>query len=507
MAIIRLQGKKEAELGIYYEFNTSTEPLGEGGMGKVYRGRKIGNDGQTRDVAIKFMFDGLPDSVIDRARREAEIQIPHENLVEMMGFLATETQSTNGERRTHYHVVSELLVGVMLADLLQGVTSTKNGEQVPFAQKLYNLYQQDRERFALVVMRNILSGIMCLHDHDYIHRDIDPTNIMVTKDGKIKLIDFGIAKHLNTLATQDKALTSTGQFMGKAQYAAPELVLGDVPNQNKTTDIYELGILFYQLVQGRLPFEGTSNAILKAQLEKKTPVQQIENPMFASVIAKATQKEPKDRFQSAAEFRVAVEQLEQYVGKKRTIIDKLGKPVVYGTAAVAIFVVLAGGMYALIGTNTDGQKTDTFASVDELTDIKNHLFNGGGDMNEYVERLKQMKDNSDAMYLLSRLYYKPINAGGLSDSIVKMQLNLSGIVEPNNKVAHDYLLNIVKQTPDHYMALYELGLDYLAGIDRTGGEERDLEKSETYFKRALDAALQKGDAVFSEKIKGQLSIF
>ena len=88
MAIIRLQGDQEKKQGLYYEFDTKSHPLGEGGMGKVYRGRRINmHTSETRDVAIKFMFSGLPATTITRARNEANIRIQHENLVEMMGFL------------------------------------------------------------------------------------------------------------------------------------------------------------------------------------------------------------------------------------------------------------------------------------------------------------------------------------------------------------------------------------------------------------------------------------
>jgi len=520
MAIIKLQGKKEQEEGIYYEFNTATEPLGEGGMGKVYRGRKVWSDGRMCEVAIKFMFDGLPDTVIDRARREANIQIPHENLVLMMGFLTTETVNQAGEKRMHYHVVSELLTGVMLADLLQGVTATKSGEQIPFAQKLYTMYQTEREKFALLVMRNVLSGILTLHDHDYIHRDIDPTNIMVTKDGKIKLIDFGISKHLNTLATQDKALTSTGQFMGKAQYAAPELVLGDVPNQNKTTDIYELGILFYQLVAGHLPFEGTSNAILQAQLKTKTPVGDIENPYFANVIAKATEKEPKDRYQSAAEFRVAVEQLEPMIGRKRSFIDKLGKPLFFGGLAIVAAVVVAAVLLVTPwggDTSYDDSRKATGREITSdldrasmtMDEIRNILYSPASE-EELKTAFESLEDRSrsgeaDALYLLSRIYYKPLNPSGLSDSIMQIQLTLKGLVEQNNVTAHEYLMRAVGADPNHAKSLYELGLDYLAGQDR--GVDRDLALSKKYFEKALKAASDAGDDLLASKAQAQLNNF
>lgn len=95
-----------------------------------------------------------------------------------------------------------------------------------------------------------------MHDKGYIHRDLDPSNIMITSDRKIKIIDYGIAKQLSTLTTQDQQLTTAGQFMGKATYASPELVVGDVVHQNETTDIYDIGIMLFQFIVGHVPLRG-----------------------------------------------------------------------------------------------------------------------------------------------------------------------------------------------------------------------------------------------------------
>ena len=121
MAIIRLQGDKERVKSFYYEFDSEDRPLGEGGMGKVYKGRCVDERrGIMKDVAIKFLFSELPDHAIERARREASIQLRNDNLVEMLGFIETSQKNVIGETVKRYHVVSELLEGVILDDLLQG---------------------------------------------------------------------------------------------------------------------------------------------------------------------------------------------------------------------------------------------------------------------------------------------------------------------------------------------------------------------------------------------------
>jgi len=121
MAIIRLQTEAEKRKGIFYQFDTEKPPIGEGGMGKVCEGICVNEqNGSSRPVAIKFMFDDLPPSAYERARREAEIQLRNDNLVEMLGFIETQDVSSTGEVRRHYHVISELLTGVSLSDILEG---------------------------------------------------------------------------------------------------------------------------------------------------------------------------------------------------------------------------------------------------------------------------------------------------------------------------------------------------------------------------------------------------
>ncbi len=520
MAVIRLQGKEEIRKRIYYEFESTDTPLGVGGMGKVYKGRCVDErNGYSRDVAIKFMYDDLPEHVIERARREASIQIHNDNLVEMLGFVETETRNMLGESQRHYHVVSELLEGVMLDDLLKGKVTDQWGTTVPFAEQLYRDYNNAPVRFALYIIKSILTGIMSLHDIGYIHRDIDPTNIMVTAQGHVKLIDFGIAKQLSTLTTHDKALTSAGQFMGKAQYAAPELVLGDVRHQNCTTDIYAVGIILFRLVVGHLPFEGATHEVLDMQLHRKIPLQQVRDRRLREVIARATHKKQERRFQSAAEFRVAVDQLA--VTGNGTGIDwnilLRGAAIVAGVCAVG-----AGGFWAYEKLQSDKGRKEAVVIEKVKSRLEKETINKEPRMSDFekarqmlcsastapegLKRLEVLSANNefDATYLLSRLYADDSDPS-VSDEIRKMKHN--GSIRTDLLRAHELNQLSVEQNGESYKALYELGTDFLAGSVRTGmpnKQSRNLSLSYTYLKKAWNLARDHNDKFYAGLIEKEI---
>lgn len=515
MAIIRLQGEAEKQQGIYYEFDSASTPLGEGGMGKVYRGRRINIlTHETRDVAIKFMFAGLPPNVIQRAEDEANIKIHHDNLVEMMEFLAVETRMPNGMVSVRYHVVSELLIGVSLSDLIQGVVTDQSGAEIPYAKTLYKLYNTDPEQFAVTVVKKILAGIMALHDAGYIHRDIDPSNIMITRDGKIKLIDFGIAKKVDGLKTHDRNLTTAGQFMGKPQYAAPELIIGDLKNQNKPTDIYAVGVLLFQLIVGHLPFEGPSNVVLNCHMRSKMPLKLISNGNIRKIVEHATEKDCTKRYQSAAEFRVALDSYKQ--GSRGVNINLEDKKMLLGGLVAALIVVVVVILLTVFRSTQvehdpyrDTVETDTskvVLSPLEMSPLKkacNHL----GSTDKAAEGLRELNALADggdveAMFILSRLYAVQVGAVTLSDEYVLMQANLKDTLSPDARKAHNILLEIKDKDPKYYKALYELACDYWEGS--AAGAQRDLSLAKKLLNEAATLAKNAGDKVYENKINAML---
>lgn len=429
MAIIKLQGEAEKRRNICYQFDSADAPIGEGGMGKVYKGICIDErNGASRPVAIKFMYDDLPASAYERARREAEIQLRNDNLVEMLGFIEIHERQM-GEVRTHYHVVSELLTGVSLSDIFEGKTKDRDGEDVPFAVKMLQDYKNDPERFATIIAINVLSGLMALHDAGYIHRDIDPSNIMLTSDGHIKLIDFGIAKQMNNLTTGDKGLTVAGKFMGKPEYAAPELALGDIAHQNQTTDIYAVGILLYQCIIGHTPFEGARHEILEMQIKAKLPLNKIKNKALRNIIATACQKKQELRYQSSSQMRVA---LENQNGVKQ-IVSPAKKWTLISVAVIVI--LLLSGVTLLVKHKQDEAKE--IAEVARIEQQRAEIENTINEKIAEADRYSKMgfsKEDDDYEQKLMNAYSAYEEAEMIVKKNVGSGIAANGIEEKKQKI-------------------------------------------------------------------------
>ena len=510
MSIYKIQGKNEQLNGIYYEFDSSDIPLGEGGMGKVYKGLCVNEkNGSSHSVAVKFMYDDLPLYAIEKARREAAIHFKHENLVEMLGFVETESRNIIGEVQHHYHVVSELLEGVSLDKFFEGKLTDQRGNFVPYAEKLFKDYQQDVYHFAGELIKNILSGLMTMHDAGFIHRDISPDNIMITTDGHIKLIDFGIAKKMNTLTSHDKHLTQAGQFVGKPDYAAPELVLGAIDEQNQTTDLYAVGILLFQCIVGHPPFEGDRADILLKQRHSTLPLKLIKNKAFRKIIAKATEKSRSKRYQSAAEFRVAIDLA--LANSNNT--DNNNKILIFATVACTAIAFLIS---IILLTNNPEPPPIPDEIVDEYASAVNKLYS----LNTYptgLEELESMSNqgSSNASFLLSRLYFKSNKIDDYCpDSIITLQKTCN--INPDNKKAHKLLEISVSQDRTNYYALYELACDYLGGTFynitgtskrnglRTNAVEQNLDRADSLFSQALYFAKKANDDIYVKMITSQM---
>lgn len=527
MSLHRIQGRIEKAKGIYYEFNPDDPPLGEGGMGKVYKGKCVNERTHaSHDVAIKFMYSDLPPYAIEKARREAAIQFRHDNLIEMLGFIETESKSVLGETIHHYHVVSELLVGVSLDSMFEGKLTDQQGNLVPYAEKLSRDYKQDPNHFAITITKNILSGLMMMHDAGYIHRDIDPTNIMITTDGHIKLIDFGIAKKMNNLTTHDKHLTQAGQFVGKPEYAAPELVLGAINEQNQTTDIYAVGILLFQCIVGHVPFEGDRSEILQKQVHSPLPLRLIKHKGLRKIIETATNKSRAKRFQSSAEFRVALDRIdlnpnpiEIPVGLKYALCGAAACLLIGGgvigiahsglldkkeTSSTLSYSGGGGGSSSSGGGSTIGTGISSSTSGSTKTVARTSSAVHNDDITlEYLER-KSLAGDSKATYLWSRLLFKSRLKGDYCpDSITRLQKKLG--VKCDNIEAHNLLKKAVRQDSKNYYAMYELACDYWKADQRTEAvPNRKGEEAKELFEKSLSYAYTDNNTLYINMIQKYL---
>ena len=244
--------------------------IGEGGMANVYLGYDTILD---RNVAIKVLRGDLSndEKFVRRFQREALSASPlaHPNIVEVYDV---------GEDNGLYYIVMEYIEGKTLKQLLKKRGTLTLSE-------------------AIDIMLQLTDGMAHAHDSYIIHRDLKPQNIMIKDDGQIKITDFGIAMALNS--TQ---LTQTNSVMGSVHYLPPEQASGK--GCTIKSDIYSMGIIFYELLSGSLPFRG-DNAVEIALKHMRDPLPSLreENPAIPqsieNIIRKATAKNPKNRYADA----------------------------------------------------------------------------------------------------------------------------------------------------------------------------------------------------------------
>ncbi len=248
------------------------ETLGAGGMGKVYKVRNTISD---RVEAMKVLLARLDEhpELVDRFGREIKVtaSLDHPNIAGL---------------RTALRIGNQM---VMVMEYVEGSTLDKlmKTGHLPLGQVIDAAHQA-------------LAALAYAHSRGVVHRDIKPGNMMLTADGRVKLMDFGIAR-----MTADRTLTKTGQMVGSLYYMSPEQVEGK--SLDARSDIYSLGVTLYEMATGRKPFEGDSDyAILAGHLnETPRPPVEIDPSLQAAlneVILLAMAKEPQARFQSAEAF-------------------------------------------------------------------------------------------------------------------------------------------------------------------------------------------------------------
>jgi serine/threonine protein kinase len=250
--------------------------LGTGGMGKVYKVRNLISD---RIEAMKILLPDLASqqALADRFLREIKVlaSLDHPNIAALHTALRVENQLL---------MIMELVEGVTLSEKLQSGPIPLND--------------------ALNYIGQALSALSYAHGQGVIHRDIKPANMMLSPQGTLKLMDFGIAR-----APSDSKLTMTGTTLGSLHYMSPEQVKGGPLDAR--SDLYSLGVVLYEIVTGKRPFQESSEfSVMAAHLEK-VPQAPVEiNPTLPqalnAIILLSLAKDPARRFQSADAFRTAL---------------------------------------------------------------------------------------------------------------------------------------------------------------------------------------------------------
>ncbi|WP_416970311.1 protein kinase domain-containing protein [Streptomyces sp. 4F14] len=258
--------------------------LGEGGMASVHLAYDTVLD---RQVAVKTLHSqlGREEAFRERFRREAQAvaKLTHTNIVSVFD---TGEDLSGGE--TTPYIVMEFVEGQPLGSVLDADV------------RQHGAMPADK---ALQITADVLAALDISHEMGLVHRDIKPGNVMMTKRGVVKVMDFGIARAMQSGVT---SMTQTGMVVGTPQYLSPEQALGRAVDAR--SDLYSVGIMLFQLVTGRLPFDADSPlAIAYAHVQEEPPRASSINrslpPAVDALIARALKKNPNERFPNAVAMR------------------------------------------------------------------------------------------------------------------------------------------------------------------------------------------------------------
>ena len=275
-------------------------PLGAGGMGEVWRAH---DSRINRDVAIKALPEEVTANPDRLARFEQEAQaagaLNHPNILTVFEM---------GTHEGHPYLVTELLEGASLREKLGDTRrDAATGEHLSV-------------RKALEFGTQIATGLAAAHEKGIVHRDLKPENIFVTADGRVKILDFGLAKLTAAPGEEDltnaqtaQRQTSPGTVMGTAGYMAPEQVRGQRADQR--ADIFACGVVLYEMLSGRRAFDGSSSADTMSAILKEDPAElsgeHLHVPLpVERIVRRCVEKEPSQRFQSARDLAFALEAVE-----------------------------------------------------------------------------------------------------------------------------------------------------------------------------------------------------
>jgi serine/threonine protein kinase len=271
----------EGKAGRYvFNPNDPTSRIGTGGMGVVFKGFDVAAQKQ---VAIKVLYNNYAQNerILAKTILTSRIQVNHANLVRILDFI---------ELDGRFHTVCEFLEGETL-------------------EKRIRRFQQDPIHLneAMRIMNGTLDGLMALHSHKpvVIHRDINPSNIMLCKSGRVVIMDFGIARVLigNQNSNSKVTIVNSGKTLGTYQYSPPEQIKGNYSEINQRSDIYSAALTFYEVLTGSPAFSHPNNMeLMKMQLSSDLPPNNAIPKRLYKVLKKAAAKSQSERYESISDF-------------------------------------------------------------------------------------------------------------------------------------------------------------------------------------------------------------
>jgi len=324
-------------------------PLGKGGMGQVYRARdtRLG-----RPVALKFLSDETVANaaVLERFRREAQAisTLNHPNVCTVYDI---------GEHSGRPYLVMELMEGQTLKE--------RNAER-PFS---------NEELLAVAIP--ILEALEAAHASGIVHRDIKPGNIFLTRQGAVKILDFGLAKSAGSPAGVEESLTAPGTTVGTVSYMSPEQARGQAVDAR--SDLFACGAVLYEMATGTLPFAGDGWAATIEAVMNRTPrpARELKRdllPEIERVIDRALEKDPQARYQSAADMRADLLRARRSLLAKNEPTSSPAAPrssrsrVVYTAVGVSVLLILAVAGWYFGMLNRPVTSSSEYVQLTDFTD-------------------------------------------------------------------------------------------------------------------------------------------
>src|SRR5216110_2311868 len=283
------------------------DPIGRGGMATIYRARDVRMD---RAVAVKVLREvySTDPKFVRRFQVEAKAAsaLQHPNIVQVYDY---------GQTDGNYYIVMELVEGTDLRRYLRS----------------RGVLDVDR---AIIIAHDVALGLGAAHRRDIVHRDVKPQNVLVGKDGSIKLTDFGIASVYKDINAE--RLTTTGMTLGTVQYYAPEQAQGEIVNP--AADVYALGIVMYEMLTGRTPFDSDTPVAVAMQHIQDIPVPPSQHnpnipPALERIIMRCLEKIPEMRYRDGNSLARAIESLGEDGGSEGATLASNGPSVSDANAA------------------------------------------------------------------------------------------------------------------------------------------------------------------------------